>query len=176
MLIKKVRPAMELFDSLDMKELSQLITKANADNFLIIAGIVESYLNIDILDYSGIDKITTKEKEAIKKRWDNNSGIIKDAIFKKIGQTVAGETVFERGDKRFFYALTAGLITIALLYLIGVTFVPLGDHNQRIADTVTGFMMGSILSPIIGYFYISTSSNLKIKAGANSGESPDSKG
>lgn len=44
------------------------------------------------------------------------------------------------------YVFTAGFA-----YIIAVTFLPIPEKNQRIVDTATGFVLGSMIMSAIGY-------------------------
>jgi ABC-type nitrate/sulfonate/bicarbonate transport system permease component len=41
---------------------------------------------------------------------------------------------------------------IASLFLFGITFGSIPEANIRFADTILGFMLGTIISTIIGYY------------------------
>ena len=69
----------------------------------------------------------------------------------------------DRFSKRFVYYL-AGFWSIAsIVYIFTITFFNV--LNERIADTIVGFLMGTIVSTIINYFYGSS-----LKPGLNKKE------
>jgi hypothetical protein len=41
---------------------------------------------------------------------------------------------------------------VSSTFLFGVTFFDLPDENVRFADTILGFLLGTIISTIIGYY------------------------
>jgi hypothetical protein len=43
--------------------------------------------------------------------------------------------------------------TLACAYLGAVTFMPVPESQQRIADTVVGFILGSMLTPIVTWAF-----------------------
>lgn len=56
-------------------------------------------------------------------------------------------------SKRFVYYFAAYWSIIASIYIIAVTFMQIPAANIRFVDTVIGFMLGTIVSTIIGYFF-----------------------
>lgn len=79
-------------------------------------------------------------------------------------QTVAGaqhmqEVALGQEDKfskRFVYYLAAAWSVFAMAYFTGVTFFPPAPAGQRIADTVLGVLISTVLGAIMMYFYGST--------------------
>jgi len=51
----------------------------------------------------------------------------------------------------FHFAYLWSVATISYLFL--VTFVNIPDKNQRTVDTALGFLLGTIIAGLIGYFY-----------------------
>lgn len=169
MLLKRMQPALELFEELDMDELADMMTHATAENYVIIAGIVETYLGLDLLNPASVKDVDDAQKKGIKAAWAKNKTRIREQIFQKIGETVSGSSVYDASFKKFFGQLTMFLVCFSCVYITAVTFIPIPAANQRLADTALGFVIGSIVSPIMGYFFVSTSKNLK------GGKSPEKK-
>lgn len=59
-------------------------------------------------------------------------------------------------SKRFVYYLAAAWSLFAMLYFTGVTFIKIEPAGQRVADTVLGVLISSVLGGIMAYFYGST--------------------
>jgi hypothetical protein len=59
-------------------------------------------------------------------------------------------------SKRFVYYLAAAWSLFAMLYFSAVTFWPPTSAGQRIADTILGVLISSVLGSILAYFYGST--------------------
>lgn len=59
-------------------------------------------------------------------------------------------------SKRFVYYLAAAWSIFAMLYFTGVTFIKIEPAGQRVADTVLGVLISSVLGGIMAYFYGST--------------------
>ena len=54
------------------------------------------------------------------------------------------------------------MVFVASLYIFMATFMTIPESNQRIADTITGFLMGTIIAAIIN-FYFGSSDGSKTK-------------
>ena len=55
--------------------------------------------------------------------------------------------------KRFVYYFAVFWSLFAVLFLTGITFLEVPEANTRFADTIVGFILGTVVSTIIGYFY-----------------------
>lgn len=65
-------------------------------------------------------------------------------------------------SENFIYILTSFWSFVTCAYLAAVTFWTIPEGNQRFADTILGFILGTAISSIFGYFYGTTrSSNAK---------------
>lgn len=54
-------------------------------------------------------------------------------------------------SKRYIYYLATFWSIIAALYIFSITFFDI--LNARVADTILGFLMGTIISSIMGFFF-----------------------
>lgn len=59
-------------------------------------------------------------------------------------------------SKRFVYYFAAGWSVFAMIYFAAVTFYPLSSAGQRVADTILGVLISSVLGSVMAYFYGST--------------------
>lgn len=59
-------------------------------------------------------------------------------------------------SKRFVYYFAAAWSLFSMLYFTAVTFIPLTAAGQRIADTILGVMIASVIGVMFAYFYGST--------------------
>lgn len=64
-----------------------------------------------------------------------------------------------RFNRRFLAAFAAGLCLGAFAYVAAITFLPLPAENARFADTVLGFILGTVMATPIGFFYGSSKSS-----------------
>lgn len=55
--------------------------------------------------------------------------------------------------KRFIYYFAAAWSAFAFVYLFGITFFEVPKDNVRFADTVLGFLLGTVIAGIICFFY-----------------------
>lgn len=68
----------------------------------------------------------------------------------------------------YFPSIYATVITIVGLgFIFGITFMNIPTQNVRFADTILGFIMGSIISPIVGFYFGSSSMMTPIKTKSN---------
>ncbi len=56
-------------------------------------------------------------------------------------------------SKRFQSYLTTGILVASFGFIFAITFIPIPEDNQRIVDMITGGLIVSGISTIIGYYY-----------------------
>ena len=59
----------------------------------------------------------------------------------------------DKFSKRFIYYFAILWTLVGSFYIIGITFFEIPDKNIRFADTTLGFILGTIISQIIAFFY-----------------------
>lgn len=59
----------------------------------------------------------------------------------------------DKFSKRFVYYFAIFWSTFSVIYLTGITFVEIPKENIRFADTIVGFLLGTIVATLIGFFY-----------------------
>lgn len=64
--------------------------------------------------------------------------------------------------KRYIYHLATGLLLFTGVYIFWITFGNIPVANQRFADTILGFMLGTVVSTVI-YFFFGSSKQSKNK-------------
>ena len=62
-------------------------------------------------------------------------------------------------SKRFIYYFAMFWAVVAAIYIGFITFAPIPEANIRFADTILGFLLGTLVSQIISFFYGSSSSS-----------------
>lgn len=55
--------------------------------------------------------------------------------------------------KRFIYYFATGWCIFAAIYILGITFSTIPESSVRFADTVLGFVLGTVVSQIIAFFF-----------------------
>lgn len=56
-------------------------------------------------------------------------------------------------SKRFVYYFSAFWSMSSALYIAGITFLDVPEANIRVVDTITGFLLGTVLSLMFSYFF-----------------------
>ena len=69
------------------------------------------------------------------------------------------DTDDSRFNRRFLAFFAVGLCVAAMCYVAAITFLPLPKENARFADTVLGFILGTVMATPIGFFFGSTKSS-----------------
>jgi hypothetical protein len=62
-------------------------------------------------------------------------------------------------SKRFIYYLAIFWSIGGALYIAAITFFVIPEANTRFADTILGFLLGTIIAQILSFFYGSSSSS-----------------
>lgn len=56
-------------------------------------------------------------------------------------------------SKRFVMYFAIGWSIFAACYLVGITFFPIPEASIRFADTIVGFLLGTLISTIMNFFF-----------------------
>ena len=59
----------------------------------------------------------------------------------------------DKFTKRFIYYLAGFWSITAAVFLFSITFVDIPQSSIRFADTILGFLMGTVISSILGFFF-----------------------
>lgn len=59
----------------------------------------------------------------------------------------------DRFSKRFVMYFAIGWSLFAASYLVGITFFPIPETSIRFADTIVGFLLGTLISTIMNFFF-----------------------
>lgn len=62
-------------------------------------------------------------------------------------------------SKRFLYYFSWFWSAASLLYIFLITFLTIPDNSVRFADTILGFLLGTIIATILNFFYGSSKSS-----------------
>lgn len=67
----------------------------------------------------------------------------------------------DKFSKRFIYYFAAFWSLFAVVYIGAITFMEIPEASTRFADTILGFILGTVIATIINFFYGSSSGNEK---------------
>jgi hypothetical protein len=56
-------------------------------------------------------------------------------------------------SKRFVYYFAAFWSVFAVVYISAITFATIPEQNIRFADTIIGFLLGTVVATILNFFY-----------------------
>lgn len=62
-------------------------------------------------------------------------------------------------SKRFVYYLASFWSVFSVIYITAITFCSIPLQNVRFADTILGFLLGTIIATVINYFFGSSRSS-----------------
>lgn len=62
-------------------------------------------------------------------------------------------------SKRFVYWFALFWAAVATTYIFTITFIEIPDDNQRFADVVLGFLLGTVIAQVINFFFGSSRSS-----------------
>lgn len=55
--------------------------------------------------------------------------------------------------KRFVYYFASAWSLFSMAYIFGITFIGIPESSVRFSDTILGFLLGTLISQLISYFY-----------------------
>lgn len=55
--------------------------------------------------------------------------------------------------RRFVYYFATAVLLFSIVYIIAITFCTIPQENVRFADTILGFLLGTLLTTIINFFF-----------------------
>lgn len=59
----------------------------------------------------------------------------------------------------FQYTVGAILVFVSFIYIFLITWIPIPEQNIRFVDTALGFLLGTVISTIIMYFFGASATN-----------------
>jgi len=59
----------------------------------------------------------------------------------------------DKFSKRFVYYFAMSWSIFSMLYILGITFHGVPETSTRFSDTILGFLLGTVISQLIAYFY-----------------------
>lgn len=94
---------------------------------------------------------------AAQKAYETEVDDRKDARAMQVA-ALAQEDLF---SKRFLYIYASILTAVTMIYVFAITFIDIPQANVRFADTILGFLLGTVLSTIVFFFFGSSRNNQK---------------
>ena len=129
----------------------EAIAKHVIDTAKVITGATEDG---DVLQKIQFDPVF---RENLKQRLIDNAHEIEKLEFADIANARhMQEMALAQADvfaKRFVYYFASFWSIAACAYIVGITFGYVPPANQRFADTILGFILGTIIATIINFFY-----------------------
>lgn len=65
----------------------------------------------------------------------------------------------KRLNTTFLLWFAAGIVFLTFVYIFSVTFIPLPEGHEKFADTILGFILGTLVGTVITFFYGSSHSS-----------------
>jgi len=97
-----------------------------------------------------------QEDDKIQLEYEKALLLDKDSARKMQGEALRQEDVF---SKRFVYVFAIIWSLFAGTYIVAITFMNIPSENVRFADTILGFVLGTIIANIVNFFYGSSRSS-----------------
>lgn len=170
-----------------LKLLSAAISRsAGVDNDQL-KGDIESIMGIDISDPNVLENMTEEQILGLKDFESTHTDMLLDIITTQM-ETQENQLHLEntksaremqiaalqsgRSDTsiNFIYWFGGVLVTFALIYIFLITWIPIPEANIRFADTSLGFILGTLLSTVINFFFGSSMKKSDIRSAV--GEQP----
>lgn len=87
------------------------------------------------------------------KRVDNErTGMFLNDVSNARGMQIESLKQDDKFSKRFIYILASSWSVFAMIYIAFITFGSIPAANVRFADTILGFLLGTIVATIINFF------------------------
>lgn len=99
-----------------------------------------------------------KQAEMAHEEWLIEAGIRREAAAYADTANARGMQLAALGQedlfsKRFIYYFSAVIFAFSAIYIVAITFGTIPKDNQRFADTILGFLLGTLLATVINFFY-----------------------
>lgn len=92
------------------------------------------------------------EAELLRIARDSENDFLKDVQSARDMQSAALSSD-DKFSKRFIYLFALFLSMCAVGYIVAITFTDIPKENVRFADTILGFLLGTMLSQILSFFF-----------------------
>lgn len=144
--------------------LSDALGSATDAGVEMIKGKVKEATGIDITSQNQVAQLSPEQIVELKKlEQDHEEFLVRttleqDEMYLKDTQNarkmqMAALKQDDRLSKRFIYAFAIILTTLTMIYCGLVTFMEIPPDNVRLAYTILGVLLGTVLSQIVAYFF-----------------------
>lgn len=120
---------------------------------------IEAKLGIELKpDMTPAEVQAARDKEIVNEQWLITAGqkefeteVADKADARRMQVAALGQD--DLLAKRFIYNLATGLLLFTGVYVFWITFMNIPAANQRFADTILGFLLGTVVSTVIYFFF-----------------------
>lgn len=141
--------------SQDLLLLADALSGASCDEQDRLLTTIKLDLNIDLATAT-TDEVVAKAEE-LRQFQIKYQEYVLDIISRK--RQMEMESYTKSSSINFRQKLGAFLIICSLIYVICLTWIPIVEANQRFADTALGFILATVMSTIINFFYGTSENN-----------------
>lgn len=142
-------PLVELISSKGLRLLATVISAADNDELAILLSHCKHRTGIDL---EMLPVLTESDVEKIKKFEAEQLDLFLNNLLKS-KENPDGPEAGEKTDNRFLRWFGFAVTGAAIIYIYLITWIAIPEQNIRFADTALGFIQGSLLSPVMGFFF-----------------------
>lgn len=112
------------------------------------------------IDLTKVEKLTPEQEKALRdfdlemRKLDlaEQQALLNDVASARNMQVsaLAQDDLF---SKRFVYYLAVAWSIFAFVYILGITFYPIPDQSMPFANTILGFLLGTVIATILNFFF-----------------------
>lgn len=141
--------------TVDVNLLSVTISHATPQDAMRIIADVKINTNIDLSDSKVINVLTSEQIEELKKFETSHRTQLVNIIQHSFSTEAlnAHHKEHQSRSNGFRMWLGAGLVLFTLCYVAGITWIPIPETSVRFADTTLGFLLGTIVSTIVNFYF-----------------------
>jgi len=112
----------------------------------------EQILALKQLEFQHEEWLVSQSLEEKKLELEETKAYLGDAADARGMQETALKTddIFAR---RFVYYFATAVLLFSVVYISAITFCKIPEENIRFADTILGFLLGTLLTTIINFFF-----------------------
>ncbi len=144
----------------DINLLALAFTWATPEETAILLNYIKQATNLDLTDPVVIHNLDDAQVDKLQKFETSHKSFLLAIIFRQHDAELQEQdkVVFKRRSLGFIRIFGSILIFFALIYIAAITWIPIPADNVRFADTCLGFLLGTVVSTIINFFFGSSMS------------------